>query len=96
MSISFRPLDKISASDLFDGRLEGSGVCEVVNCNTTEQTKCLTDGTNYVWVYITRKGFIGRLTEYMGNEAKDILWAIADACGTDFVTELAPHDLCPD
>ena len=45
MSTDFRPLTKIRACQLFDGRLEELGVYEHINPETTTiKTRCLEDG----------------------------------------------------
>jgi len=44
MSTQYRPLKKIAACDLFDGRLEEFNVREDVRRDTTEHARCLTDG----------------------------------------------------
>ena len=57
MSTDYRLLRKASACDLFDGRLEEFGVREHVKPEaTTETSRLLTDGRNYLWVYIDDDG----------------------------------------
>jgi hypothetical protein len=43
---------------------------------TTETSRCLTDGTNYMWVEISKRGFVADITRYGDNDPNDILWAI--------------------
>ena len=93
MSTDYRPLEKVQACDLFDGRLEAFGVRERIKPDeTTEQRRCLTDGRNYLWVYINDDGQISFFTRYFpgGNPGK-ILKAIAEACDTDIVSEYEPQ-----
>ena len=53
MSTDYMPLKKVSARELFDGRLDEFGIREHVKPDgTTEKRRCLTDGRNYMWVYI--------------------------------------------
>jgi len=93
MSTDYRPLEKVRACDLFDGRLEAFGVREeIVLDGTTEGTRCLTDGRNYLWVYINDNGQVGCLTRYASSGAPGkILNAIAEACDTDIVSEYQPQ-----
>jgi hypothetical protein len=93
MSTDYRPLEKVRACDLFDGRLEAFGVREHIKPDeTTERKRCLTDGRNYLWVYINDDGQIGSLTRYFpgGNPGK-ILNAIAETWDTDIVSEYEPQ-----
>jgi len=56
MSTDYRLLRKVPACDLFDGRLEELGVREHVKPGATTE-RLLTDGRNYLWVYIDDDGF---------------------------------------
>jgi hypothetical protein len=93
MSTDYRTLKKVSALELFDGRLEACGVREEIATNeTTPESRCLTDGNNYVWAYIDGDGFVGSLTRYAsGGAPGKILTAIAEACDTDIVSEYEPQ-----
>ena len=92
MSTDYVPFNKICARDLFDGRLEKFGVREQPTPETTEKSKCLTDGPNYLWVYINDAGFVGRFTRYFPNGAPGkILNAIAQAFDTDIFSEYEPQ-----
>jgi len=93
MSTDYRPLEKVRACDLFDGRLEAFGVREeIVLDGTTEGTRCLTDGRNYLWAYINDDGLVSSLTRYFpGGAPGKILKAIAEACDTDIVSEYQPQ-----
>ena len=88
MSTDYMPLKKVSARELFDGRLDEFGIREHVKPDgTTEKRRCLTDGRNYMWVYIDDEGYIVDLTRYAGNAAGKILSAVADAFDTEIVSE---------
>jgi hypothetical protein len=50
-----------------DGRLGEFGVRERVTPKTTDKAKCLTCGTQYVWLYADRKGFVKSLKEFAGH-----------------------------
>jgi hypothetical protein len=56
---------------------------------TTEHSRCLSDGTNYVWVQISKRGFVALITRYGLNDAQTILDAIAQEFETDIISE---HD----
>src|SRR5215813_13719062 len=92
MSTSYRPFKKVHASNLFDGRLEAFGFRDHVTPDeTTERRRCLTDGRNYLWVYIADSGFVSRLVRYGGNAPGKILNAVAEAFETDIVSEYEPQ-----
>jgi hypothetical protein len=54
---------------------------------TTECFRCLTDGTNYIWVEISNRGFVASITR--NGDAQTILEAIAQEFDTDIIGE---HD----
>ena len=94
MSTDYRPLKEIAACDLFDGRLEEFGVR--VHVKQDEETKgvkvrMLTDGRNYLWVYVDDDGFVS-FTRYMpnGNPGK-ILSAVEEAFETYLASEYEPQ-----
>lgn len=83
---------KIPAADFFDGRLAVFGVSEHVNENTTERSRCLTDGNNCMWVYIDDNGRVSDVTRYApGGAPGKILNAIAEAFDVDIVSEHEPQ-----
>jgi hypothetical protein len=92
MSTDFRLLRNIPASDLFDGRLEKFDVHEKFNDETDAQKRVLTDGENFLWLYVDDAGLISCLTRYFPNGNPDkILDAIADAFDTEIVSEYEPQ-----
>lgn len=92
MSTDYAPSEKILASDLFDGRLESFGVREKINDQVSTKQKCLTDGNNFLWVYIDDEGFVTTLTRYFPNGAPGkILAAIAEAFDSDIFSEYEPQ-----
>ena len=93
MSTDYHLLKKVPACDLFDGRLEEFGVREHVKPEaTTEKSRLLTDGCNYLWAYIDDDGFVGCLTRYAPNGAPGkILNALANVFDTDIVSEYEPQ-----
>jgi hypothetical protein len=94
MSTHYRTLKKVSALELFDGRLEACGVREEIATNeTTPESRCLTDGNNYVWAYIGGDGFLDSLTRYApGGSPTKILYAIAEASPPTIFSRGLPHD----
>ena len=91
MSTDFRPLKHIAATDMFDGRLEAFGVREHFNVDTTDTSRMLTDGRNYLWVYV-RDDLVAAFTRYAPNGSPGkILSAIAEAFDVDIVSEYEPQ-----
>jgi hypothetical protein len=92
MSTSYRPLEKISALELFDGRLEAFGIRERVTADSNEERRCLTDGRNCVWVEINEEGRVTHLVRYFpGGAPRKILDAVAQAFDTDIFSEYQPQ-----
>jgi hypothetical protein len=92
MSTDFRPLKDILAHEMFDGRLETFGVSErFVADQSTERSRCLTDGRNFMWVYSNDHGFVSGITRYGGNAPSKILRAISETFDTDIVSEHEPQ-----
>jgi hypothetical protein len=86
MSTSYRPLKEISAQDLFDGRLEEPGDKGARGGRQQRKKQCLTDGRNYLWVYIDERGNISDLVRYAPNGAPG---KIMNAIGQVFETYIA-------
>ena len=92
MSTDYHLSKRVRACRLLDGRLEKCGIREeVVADSSTKNSRCLTDGRNYLWVYINDDGFVACLTRYAGNAPGKILDAIADTFDTDIVSEHEPQ-----
>jgi hypothetical protein len=92
MSTDYRLITPILACDLFDGRLEEFGVCEHFSDTTTDRERLLTDGRNYLWLYVDGAGFVAGLTRYLPNGVPSkILNAIAEAFDTEIVSEHEPQ-----
>jgi hypothetical protein len=88
MSTDYTPERAIRACDLFDGRLGRFGVHEHIKPDgTTESTRCLSDGHNYLWVHILADGVVYGFTRYATNYAETILNSIADAFETKIISE---------
>jgi len=88
MSTDYRILKTVLAADLFDGRLEEYGVREHRNEHTNDRARMLTDGRNFLWLYVGDAGEVEYMVRYMpnGNPGK-ILGVIADAFDCDIVSE---------
>jgi hypothetical protein len=57
---------------------------------TTEHSRCLTDGKNFMWVEISNRGFVADITRYGGNDPNDILWAIDQEFEAGLIDEEHP------
>jgi hypothetical protein len=90
MSTDFRPLDPIRMADLFDGRLEHARLHEHHCEGTTSDRKCLTDGSNCLWVSI-EEGLGLIFTSYGVNKPQRILRSIANEFDVDIVSEHEPQ-----
>ena len=92
MSTDYSPSNKICIHELLDGRLENFGVRQEMNAETSAQQACLTDGNNFLWVYIDDEGFVTTFTRYTPNGAPGkILSAISEAFDTDIFSEYEPQ-----
>jgi hypothetical protein len=93
MSTDFIFSEKINACDLFDGRLEKFGVREDISVDkTSEKARCITDGRNYLWVWINDAGVVSGFTRYgLANMPGKILKAIAEVFETDIFSEHEPQ-----
>jgi len=92
MSTHYATLTKVLASELFDGCLNKFGVREEITDETTESDRLLTDGRNYVCVYVNDDGFIDAFVRYARNGAPTkVLNAVAAAFDTDIVSEYEPQ-----
>lgn len=92
MSADWRPLVPIAISDLLDGRLEEFNVYEVQQPATPDsRVRQLTDGSNFLWVFVSEQGFVSCLTRYGSNDPNQILGAIDDAFNAQLVSEHEPQ-----
>jgi hypothetical protein len=90
MSTNFVLSRSVSARDLFE-HLEKFGIREHLTPDTTEKSRCLTDGRNYLWVYITEDRLVGGLSRYGMNAPGKILDAIAETFETEIFSEYEPQ-----
>src|SRR4029077_16817081 len=91
MSTDFKIDQKVSAHDLFGGRLGKFGVREHQTIDTSERSRCLADGRNFLWIYIADDGFVNCLTRYGANAPGKILKAIAETFATEIFSEHGPQ-----
>ncbi|MGJ4899452.1 hypothetical protein ACQR2B_30970 [Bradyrhizobium oligotrophicum] len=91
MSTDFALSKKVTARDLFGGQLEKFGVREQVRLDTSERSRSLTDGRNYLRVYVGDDGFVGCLTRYGATAPEKIINAIAEAFETEIFSEHQPQ-----
>jgi len=90
MSTDFNAEKKIYVTDLFDGRLLEFGIEEHFPSCEDEERRCLTDGTNFVWVWCDEKGF-GSFSRYMGSNGEYILDTISEVFKTKIYSEYQPE-----
>jgi hypothetical protein len=93
MSTDYRPLTPIRVADLLDGRLEKVGVWQHhPERKLAAHEKCLTDGSNYLFVYSNEKGLVSCFSRYMPNgDPRYILATICDEFDVDIVSEHEPQ-----
>lgn len=87
MSTNYWPNGTISMSELFDGRMERFNIREHLNSEVTECQRCLTDGSNFVWVLRDDAGNVDVVTRYCLNAVSTILSAIGQVFATAFISE---------
>jgi hypothetical protein len=91
MSTNFILRPAVSVLDLFDGRLKKFGIQEHVPPEPITGARCLTDGRNSLWVYLTKNGLVSLLTQYGTDVPDKILDAIGEAFGTEIFAEHDPR-----
>jgi hypothetical protein len=91
MSTDYCLEKRVRAADVLDGRLMAFGVREQLSEYTTEASKCLTDGRNYIWLDINDGGFVCSLSRYGANAPSKILGAIATIFDTEIFSEYEPQ-----
>jgi hypothetical protein len=87
MSTNFITEKQIQLSELLEGRLEKYNVCEHVNEETSKDRRCLTDGTNYLWVWSHNGYAATSFTRYGGNAVNHILSSIFEEFDTNIYSE---------
>lgn len=91
MSTDYRLNERVTAQELFGERLKKFGVHECIAPETGETRRCLTDGRNYLWVYLTEDGHVDVLSRFGANVPGKILRAIAEAFDADIFSEHEPQ-----
>jgi hypothetical protein len=83
---------KVSARDLFGERLNKFGIREhVASGKDDERSRCLTDGSQCLAVFLTEDGFVDFLTAYGVDAPRKILNAISETFGTETFSEHEPQ-----
>ena len=83
---------KVSARDLFGERLKKFGIREhVASGKDDERSRCLTDGSQCLAVFLTEDGFVDFLTAYGVDAPRKILHAICEAFGAEIFSEHEPQ-----
>ena len=92
MSTYYLALTPVPMADLVGDRLKKHDIREnIVKGESNRKQKCLTDGTNFVWAYANRKGFVTDFTRYGGNSPYRIFDAICEEFGVRIVSEHEPE-----
>ena len=82
---------KVNARDLFGERLKKFEIREhVASGKDDERSRCLTDGSQFLAVFLTEDGFVDFLTAYGADAPRKILHAICEAFGAEIFSE---HEL---
>jgi hypothetical protein len=66
MSTDYVSLKTIQMADLFDGRMERFDIREEQSKDSSPESRCLTDGFNFVCVY-GKEGIVQGFTRYAPN-----------------------------
>ena len=83
---------KVSARDLFGERLKKFGIREeIAPAIVDEVARCLTDGSNFLAVFLTEDGFVDFLEAYGVDAPRKILNAISETFGTEIFSEHEPQ-----
>ena len=83
---------KVGVRDLFGERLKKVGIREhAASGNDDERSRCLTDGNQFLAVFLTEDGFVDFLTAYGTDPPRKILHAICEAFGTEIFSEHEPQ-----
>ena len=88
MCTDYRFLKRIPYLSLFDGRLAKFGVTEHIDKSNETNFRCLTNGSNYLWISGNGKGGIGRITGPMPSNPNPILTAIRHAFDAELCSKL--------
>ena len=83
---------KLTARDLFGERLKKFGIREeIAPDNDGEWSRCLTDGSQFLVVFLTEDGFVDFLSAFGAEAPRKILHAICEAFGTEIFSEHEPQ-----
>lgn len=83
---------KVSARDLFGERLKKFGIREeIAPDNDGEWSRCLTDGSQFLVVFLTENGFVDFLSAFGAEAPEKIFHAIRETFGTEIFSQHEPQ-----
>ena len=83
---------KVNARDLFGERLNEFGIREhVASGKDDERSRCLTDGSQCLAVFLDEDGFVDFLTAYGADAPRKILDAICETFEAEIFSEHEPQ-----
>jgi len=92
LTTDFMLSKKVSARDLFGERLKKFGIREHVASGTDDdRSRCLTDGSQCLAVFLTEDGFVDFFTAYGVDAPRKILNAISETFRTETFSEHQPQ-----
>jgi hypothetical protein len=91
MSNDFIPSKNVTARELLCRRLKAFGVKVEEHRSFDERSYRLTDGSNYLWAFLTEDGSVSVFTAQSANNPYKILRAISEAFETDIFSESDPQ-----
>jgi hypothetical protein len=91
MSVEMILSTKVSGRDLLGGRLKKFGIREAATRDNNPLIRCLDDGRNCLWVYLSQDGIVESLVAYGMSVPVEILAAISMTFGTEIYTEHDPQ-----
>ena len=87
MSTEYRPASMIDFQCLFSPRcLSSMGLTESINAATSQDSRCLTDGTDYLWAYKDSTG-CALFSRYGKNNPEQIIIAIQSEFGVEIISD---------
>lgn len=75
----------------FDDILKIEGLEEAVSENTTPTSRCITDGSNFLWFSLHDDGVTTSADRYGGNDVTFILGEITNVLGAEVFSEHDPE-----
>ena len=94
MSLKFRTLQTLLLTDFCDGRLDAQGVRQALpsEAGQDDSWRCLTDGSNFLWLCVSETGEILSFTSWaLNGDPRKIVEAIREVFDVTFVSEHEPE-----